>query len=329
MDDQIATVTPQVLDTTIVEQLTRSEVLMQVETANRFPRSIDTFKKKALTLATKDAETAQSCFYTLPRGGKSIEGPSVRLAEIVAGAYKNLRCETRLVGEGAKTITAQSTCWDMENNVLIRVETSRRITSKDGKRYNDDMIVMTGNAAAAIAFRNAIFKVVPFAYIKPIYEQCKRVALGGKGVDTAKEEWFAVFEKRFGVSSMQLLDILGKKHIDDVDLEDVSMLQGAYTAIEDGTTTVDSLFPPAKPAEGSFGFKPKTKPKPESKAEPKKPEPPKKPAKKPAAKKKPVKPSETKAAPPPNPEPEPAPLDDEPPPPGDDDQPWDKHLKDK
>lgn len=255
----IITTEPQTLDTSVVEQLTRSEVEMQVATANRYPRSIDTFKKKALTLATANAEIAQECFYVLPRGGKNIEGPSIRLAEIVAGAYKNLRCEARVVAEGERTITAQATVWDMESNVLIRCETSRRITGKDGRRYNDDMIVMTGNAAASIALRNAVFKVVPFAYVKPIYKQCQRVALGGKGTDQAKTEWFDMYATRYGVDNKRVLAMLGKSHIDDVGLGDITTLQGIFTALQEGSVTADTAFPAAKPKEGTFGFKDKEK----------------------------------------------------------------------
>lgn len=286
MSDEIM-VRPEVVDVSVVEQLTRGEVDMQVATANRYPRSIDTFKKKALTMATKDAETAQSCFYVLPRGGKKIEGPSVRLAEIVAASYKNLRCETRVVGVAEKTVTAQATVWDMENNVLMRCETSRRITDKTGKRYSDDMIVMTGNAAASIALRNAIWKVVPFAHVKPIYEQCKRVALGGKGVDQAKQDWLNYFKKN-GVSNSRVLAMLGKGHIDDMDLDDVSTLQGIVTALDESSTSIDEVFPPERPAEGNFGFTKKAK--------------------------------DAKKAKTPQAEP------NEPPPPSDDDEPWAKHV---
>jgi hypothetical protein len=244
---------PEIVDIGVVEQLTRGEVEMQVSTANRYPRSIDTFKKRAIDLAAKDTETAQSCFYVLPRGGRKIEGPSIRLAEIVATSYKNLRCETRVVGEGEKTITAQATVWDMEHNVLVRCETSRRITGKDGRRYSDDMVIMTGNAASSIALRNAIFKMVPFAHVKPIFEKCKKVALGGKGVDQIKGEWLTVFEKA-GISNERVLAMLEKKHIDDLTLEDITTLQGVYTALSEGQTTVDQVFPPERPKNGTHGF---------------------------------------------------------------------------
>lgn len=260
---------PEVVDAAVIEQLTRGEVDMQVATANRYPRSIDTFKKKAKSLAAANPDVAQSCFYSLPRGGKKIEGPSIRLAEIVASTYKNLRCETRIAAIGQESITAQATVWDMEANVLMRNEVQRRITDRNGNRYNQDMIVVTGNAASSIALRNAIFKVVPRAYVSEIEENCKRVALGGKSVDQAKADWVGFYIKR-GVEESQILAVLGKRSVEDMDLEDVSTLQGLWTAISEGQTTLDDAFPAAAPKDGthSFGLG-KKKAAPPAKAEPK------------------------------------------------------------
>ena len=45
-----------------------------------------------------DPKTAEGCFFSLPRGGKRLEGPSIRLAEICAATYGNLRCGSRISG---------------------------------------------------------------------------------------------------------------------------------------------------------------------------------------------------------------------------------------
>ena len=62
--------------------LARAEVDQQVATARAMPRSISKAIQNINTLATLDEESAQECIYALPRGGKPIKGPSVRLAEI-------------------------------------------------------------------------------------------------------------------------------------------------------------------------------------------------------------------------------------------------------
>ena len=67
-----------------------AQVMLQVQTARAFPRSIKSAMQEARSMATLDRETAGSCFYKIPRAGKMIEGPSIRLAEIMASAWGNL-----------------------------------------------------------------------------------------------------------------------------------------------------------------------------------------------------------------------------------------------
>ncbi len=54
-----------------LEAQTRGEIDIQIRTARAYPRSIKQFLNLALEMATLDVETAERCFYALPRGGKS------------------------------------------------------------------------------------------------------------------------------------------------------------------------------------------------------------------------------------------------------------------
>jgi hypothetical protein len=246
-----------------VTALMRTEIDMQVATAKRFPRSIETFLETAMSMATVDEDTAASCYYVLPRAKKDIVGPSIRLAEILVSCWGNLRSETR-VGEAAeKNVMADATVWDVQTNILHRSIIKRRITTNKGDRYNDDMIGMTGSAAAAIAFRNAAFKVIPGAYVNQIYERCRVVAAGDiKSLAQNRTEAFGYF-KRFGVTDERILAILGKTGIADVDLKDVGKLRGIATAIKEKSTTIDEAFPEPKKSERShFGFGKKDFPQP-------------------------------------------------------------------
>jgi hypothetical protein len=238
---------------TFIESQTRGEIDTQITTAKKFPRSITTFKKRAMELATLDEETAQSCFYALPRDGKSIEGPSARLAEIVAGSWGNLRSQANIVDEDDKFITARGVCWDLENNVAISVEVRRRITGKNGRRYNDDMIGTTANAACSIALRNAVFKVVPMAIIKPIYEAAKRVAIGDATTLAARRDKALKHFAAMGVRQEQIFAKLGRAGVEEITLDDLATLLGLSTAIKDGDTSIDEAFAvqsvPSKPTE--------------------------------------------------------------------------------
>lgn len=226
----------------MLQALNRSEVDMQVATAKQYPRNLPDVLNKIATYATMDAETAEDCFYVLRRGGEPIEGLSVRMAEIIAGAWGNLRVQTRIIGNDGKTITAQGVCHDLETNVAVSVEVRRRITDKYGKTFSDDMQVVTGNAASAIAFRNAVLKVVPKAVTKKVIADVKRVALGQSlDLETSRQNMIQYFAK-LGVTEGMLQEYLGIKKREEIDKEAVFELRATANAIKEGTTSVQESF---------------------------------------------------------------------------------------
>lgn len=235
---------PDVISAGALTQLTRGEVDMQVTTAKQFPRSIKRFEEETLSMATLDQETATECTYTLPRAGKFIVGPSIRFAEILGSAWGNLREEKRTLEPEENLIRGQATVWDLERNRLVRAEVTRRITDKKGRRFNEDMIVVTGNAAASIAHRNALLSCIPKAFWKKIHDQVMHVAAGdAKTLDENRTHWLAWWEKH-GVSTARVLSALCKPSIEDIGLTDLGVLQGLCTAYREGTLDLDTAFPP-------------------------------------------------------------------------------------
>ena len=228
---------------TLMGDITRAETDVAISTAKAFPRSVARFRQDAMTMATIDAEVAASCFYRLSRGGKTIEGPSVRLAEIVASAWGNLKFGARIVSEDDRYVVAQGVAHDLEKNVQNTVEVRRRITNKDGMKYSDDMIAVTCNAACSIALRNAIFKTIPFTYAKTIFEQAKKTAIGDvKTVGLRRQQMVEAFGK-MGVTLEMVLTLVGKVSIEDVGLGEIETLVGVFTAIKEGDTTIEEQFP--------------------------------------------------------------------------------------
>lgn len=230
----------------MLEAINRSEVDMQIATAKQYPRDINQVLNTISTLAKMDTETAQDCFYVLRRSGamgaSTIEGLSVRMAEIIASSWGNLRIQTRIIGNDGKTITAQGVCHDLQTNVAVSVEVKRRITDKMGKTYSEDMQVVTGNAASAIAFRNAVLKVVPKAVTKRVIEDVKKVALGqALDLETSRQNAIAAFGK-LGVTEQQLLEYLEVKSRDEIDQQGVYTLRATMNAIKEGTTTIQETF---------------------------------------------------------------------------------------
>jgi hypothetical protein len=234
-------------DNTMLNEIMRVEIDTAISTAKRFPRNLTEFKRKALSMATLDQETAESCFYTLPRAGKVIEGPSIRLAEIITSAWGNLRVYANVIANDRKTITARAYCHDLENNVAIGIENKRRITDKHGKTFTDDMQVVTGNAACKIALRNAVFSVIPMAYTKDIYLQVKKVAAGDINTLSERRSNALKHFKDLGVGYDRIYAVLGVKSDEDIDQEKLLILIGVANAVKDGDTTLEDAFPKLTP----------------------------------------------------------------------------------
>lgn len=231
----------------MLQAINRAEVDIQIATAKQYPRDLNVALNKIATYATMDKETAEDCFYVLRRKGSNgqdnvIEGLSVRMAEIIAGAWGNLRVQTRIIGNDGRMITAQAICHDLETNFAVSKEVKRRITDRNGRAYSEDMQVVTGNAAASIAFRNAVLAVIPKAITKKVINEVKLVALGQSiDVETARQNCIANYAKR-GITEKMLCDYLGIKSVSDIDKERLFELKATLTAIKEGTTTVQETF---------------------------------------------------------------------------------------
>lgn len=225
----------------------RAEVDIQIATAKQYPRDVNAVLNKIATYATMDRETAEDCFYSLKRKDANgqdaiIEGLSVRMAEIIAGAWGNLRVQTRIIGNDGRMITAQAICHDLETNFAVSKEVKRSIMTKKGYTYSQDMQVVTGNAASSIAFRNAVLTVIPKAVTKRIINDVKKVALG-QDIDLEKRRKAIIeYFGNLGVTEQQLFNYLGISKIEEIDKEKVFELRATANAIKEGSTTVQETF---------------------------------------------------------------------------------------
>ena len=252
---------------TVFEAQVRGEVDMQVATAKAYPRNVQKFIDNARKMALSSEDVAASMMYALPRKEgkvrKTIEGPSARFAEIVAHTYQNCRVASRVLDTDARFVTAQAVFFDVENNVARSVEVKRRITDREGNRYNDDMVMTTANAAASIASRNAVLAGVPEAVWGPIYEEARGKAVGkGTGTFDAKRKALLDLLAKGGATLERVLAHCKVEKVEDIDAEMCMEMEALRQAIRDGGTTIDEAFPAPveqeKPAQaGMAGLKEK------------------------------------------------------------------------
>lgn len=230
---------------TQLDAVEKANVDVQVSTAKMYPRNISRIKTNSIALVTMDKETAQSCSYALPRGGKPITGPSVHLARILAQQYGNMRAEARVVEITDKHIVSRATAWDLESNYAVAFEVRRSIVGRSG-RYNDDMITVTGNAANAIAYRNAVLAIIPKGIMESAYKAAQDLITGDLS-DEAKlvarrKKALDYFNDEYGITEAEVLKMLGKQTIQQIKAEQIALMLSTQQALKDGDTTVDELM---------------------------------------------------------------------------------------
>ena len=241
----------EVLVPSAVEAISRAEIDVAIATAQKYPQhtpgKLSLVKQSMMSFATLDEETAAACFYTLPRGGKNIQGPSVRLAEIALACYGNARAGTRIISTVTSGptphVVVQAVVMDLEKNTSVSIEKRRRIVGKKSKGgvIDEDDINLAANSCSAIAFRDAVFKVVPGALIKPVFEAARKVAIGdAKTLGDRRAKCVEAFAK-LGITKDRVLAKVDKKSVDDIDLSDLETLIGLFNAIKEGDVSIDEM----------------------------------------------------------------------------------------
>ncbi|MBU8870639.1 MAG: hypothetical protein KOO60_07235 [Gemmatimonadales bacterium] len=225
----------------------RIRIQSEISTAKEYPRNLAE-AEKAMQSYALTPERAPSMYYSIPRGQTMIEGPTVRLAEIAVTAFKNLAVETILpdVPFTATHAVATAMCRDLENNVAVKETVIRKITDKNGRRFNEDMVTITQRAAASIAYRTVVLRVIPHWIIDPIWEKAKQIAAGNaEHLPTTRAKALKEFAK-LGIDEPRVLAMLGVPTVDEITLANIATLKGAYNSLKEGHATAETIFPPVK-----------------------------------------------------------------------------------
>lgn len=222
-----------------------AEISQQVATARAFPRRSDkVIMNEILGRAILSEAVAKECVYALKRDDKTISGPSIRLAEIIAAAYGNLRVATRFVRIDADdpercAVIVQAVAHDCETNNSITKDIRRSImtSAKGGRKarmYNADMTNVTVNAAQSIAQRNAVLAVVPKALWLGAYHRAVAVVKGTQEtLGKRRGDLIAEFID-LGATEADIYAALGVDSIVSIKIDHMPVLQGMLNAANEG-----------------------------------------------------------------------------------------------
>lgn len=261
----------EVVGASALEAITKGEIDIQIATAHKFPRSMALFVKKAKEMACLDEDTAASCLYSRPVGMKDgkqqfAEGLSVRMAEIVAACYGNIRVGAMVIEQTPRRVVVRGYAHDLENNTAMTSEVIEATVKRpkpgqtQGDPYDERMSAVIAKAALSKALRDAIFRVVPKALAKPIENAVRALLVGDAKSTSQRRTAVDGWVKSLGIDPARVWRAMGVNGLDDLTADHLEKLTGLRSAIKDADTTIDEAFPPIIATGGIGAGKPEEKP---------------------------------------------------------------------
>ena len=220
--------------------------------AKRFPRNEVEAYAKAMEACQRPTMAAKA-FYSFPRGGQTVEGPTIRFAEELARCWGNIDYGIKELSQDDGKSEMQAYAWDLETNA----QSVQNFTNPHQREVKNKMQTLTSqrdiyenNANMATRrLRSRILAILPSWFVEDAIEECKRT-LAGKNdtplIDRVKK--MVVAFAKLGVSQEQIERRL-KRKIDTMTSDDFVEYTGIYNAIKQGESKTAEWFESEKTAD--------------------------------------------------------------------------------
>lgn len=225
-----------------------AEVQAAIVVAQQCPRNITAAIAEMQQICRRKA-LADKAFYSFPRSGSTVSGPTVQLARELARCWGNVNyglIEMRRDDEYGES-EMQAFAWDVEKNIRVSstfIVPHRRDTSNGAKKLTDMRDIYESNANnGARRVREQIFAVLPGWFVDEAVETCRKALADGGGVPLPQRIAKAVkaFEG-IGVHVDRIETKLGRPSGKWTE-HDVAELQILFRSIDRREVTVDEAFP--------------------------------------------------------------------------------------
>lgn len=152
-----------------------TEVQAMVVMAKQFPRNQIQAMDRILNACTRQS-LAETAVYSYPKGGQNIEGPSIRLAEVLAQNWGNVDFGIRELSQANGESTVEAFAWDLETNtrqVKVFQVPHKRFTKRGTTVLTDprDIYELVANNGAR-RLRACILGVIPGDIVESAMNQC-------------------------------------------------------------------------------------------------------------------------------------------------------------
>jgi hypothetical protein len=221
------------------------EVRAAMIIAKSFPRNKALAYERVIATCSRE-DFAQSATYAFPRGGQTITGPSIRMAEELARAWGNIEFGIRELAEYENETEVEAYAWDIETNTRSK-QTFRspheRHTRQGVTKLTDPRDVYENNAnLGARRMRSRILALIPPDVVDAALKQCRDTLAGG-GNKPLSEKIGGVVRGfgKLGVTVKHIETKLGHK-VDEMLPDEYADLQAIFNSLKDGQSTPSDWF---------------------------------------------------------------------------------------
>lgn len=221
-----------------------AEVQAAYVIAKKFPRDENQSYMKIIN-ACKRPFLAEHAMYTYPKGGQSVSGPSIRLAEVMAQSWGNIDCGVRELSQSNGVSIAEAYCIDLETNarsVKIFHVPHVRDTKKGRVKLTEarDIYEMVANQGAR-RLRACILAILPIDVQEAAIAQIKKTLEVGEVPLADRIRMMVAKFDEVGVKVEHLEKRLGHK-LEATIPQEIVTLQGIYKSIKDGFAGREDFF---------------------------------------------------------------------------------------
>lgn len=213
--------------------------------AKRFPRDQARAYQRVMESCSRPTFAASS-EYAFPRGGKTVRGPSIRLAEELARCWGNLDYGIRELSRKDGVSEMEAYAWDLETNTISAQKfTVRHIrdTTSGGKALSDerDIYELTANQGGR-RLRARILAILPPDLVDAAVEKC-RETLAGNSAEPIIDRVRKMLTKfsQYGITETHLSQYL-EKSLDQILPTDLADLASIFNSIRSGAADASEFF---------------------------------------------------------------------------------------
>lgn len=241
---QVATETSDQSLVQVEQSRAQHEVQAAYVIAKRFPRDENVAFSKIMKACDRPFMAEQST-YAYPKGGKVVEGASIRMAEVLIQTWGNAEAGIREISQSNGVSVAEAFAVDYETNTRISkvFHVPHQIGTKNGiKKLTDprDVYELVANQGAR-RMRACILGIIPGDIVDAALDRCKHTLTNGKEPIADRVRKLVIAFDELGVKVEHLEKKLGHK-LDAIIPQELVTLGSIFKSLRDGMASREDFF---------------------------------------------------------------------------------------